>query len=336
MYQSPPEPQREDQFQKIKRNAGLYALIGAAVIFALVVAFSGIYTLNSGEEAVVTRFGQYQHTIKKPGLQFKIPFVDTAHIVNVDNVRRLEFGARSIPSSDGSYSNVYTSYEDRPEEALMLTKEENLVIADWVVQYHIIDSYDFLFKVDDPEATLRIISESSYRRVTASRPLDDILTDQKESLQIEITSDLQAICNQYELGVRITAVQLQDAAPPDKVKDSFLDVTNAIEDKNAKSNEASRYANENLPQARGKAEALLNEAQGYKAQRINEAQGSVARYAAIEKEYAEQPDIMMTRLYMEMIREVLPRVRHIYFVDASGDTLKFLPLGDIATAAAGQ
>ena len=331
-----PRPNQADKFKKLGRNFSRILLIAVIAIAVLVVGFGSIYTLNSGEEAVITRFGQYLHTITDPGLQFKAPFVDAAYIVNVDNVRRLEFGARSIDATSAAYLNTYTSYEDRPEEALMLTQEENLVIADWVVQYHIVNSYDFLFKVEDPEGTLRIISESAYRRVTASRPLDDILTDQKESIQNEITVDLQAICNQYELGVRISAVQLQDAAPPDQVKNAFLDVTNAIEDKNAAINEASRYANENLPQARGKAVALLNEAEGYREQRVNEAQGAVARYAAIEKEYREQPDIMMTRLYMEMIREVLPRVRNIYFVDEGGDTLQFLPLGDTAAAQTGQ
>lgn len=331
MYEQPPRPPRPDwseSARKLRKNVGLAVGIGVIAVAVLVVMFSSVFTLNSGEEAVITRFGQYQSTISEPGLQFKIPFVDTAHIVNVAGVRRLEFGARTVESDayNNAYQNAYTSYTDVTDEALMLTQEENLVLADWVVQYNIVDSYNYLFKVEDPVSTLRIIGESAYRRVTASRPLDDILTNQKESMQTEIATDLQEICNKYELGVRISAVQLQDAAPPDPVKDAFLDVTNAIEEKNAKINEASKYANEKLPLAHGQAEALINEAEGYREKRVNEAEGTAARYASIEREYAAQPDIMRTRLYMEMIREVLPKVRQVYFVDDTGNTLQFLPL----------
>lgn len=330
MYEQPQRPVFDAAVEKFKKYTGRAVSIGIIVILALTVIFSSVYTLNTGEEAVITRFGQYQSTISQSGLQFKIPFVDSAHIVNVGSVRRLEFGARTVDQniSQDAYQNTYTSYADVTDEALMLTQEENLVLADWVVQYNILDSYNYLFKVEDPVSTLRIIAESAYRRVTASRPLDDILTNQKESMQMEIAADLQEICNKYELGVRISAVQLQDAAPPDPVKAAFLDVTNAIEDKNAKINEASKYANEKLPLARGQAVALINEAEGYRQQRVNEAEGAVARYVSIENEYSGNPGIMRTRLYMEMIREVLPKVRNVYFVNDDGDTLKFLPIGN--------
>ncbi|MDR1668831.1 MAG: FtsH protease activity modulator HflK [Oscillospiraceae bacterium] len=303
---------------KIAKRARRYAAVIAAVIIAAVLAFNSLYTLNNGEQAVITRWGKYQNTVTASGLQFKLPFADRAHIVNVDQVRSMSFGA--ILQSDGTYADIVA-------ESLMLTQEENLVNADWVIQYRISNSYNWLFKLDNPEATLHSVTQSAYRRVTAGHPLDDILTNRKDDMQREVLSELQGICDKYEMGIEIIAIQLQDAAPPEEVRLAFLDVTQAIEDKNTTINQARTYANEKLPMARGEAAAAANQAAGYKEQRINEAVGAVARYKAIEQEYRNQPDIMRTRLYLEMIREVLPEIANVYFVDpSSGNLLEILQL----------
>lgn len=298
-----------------------YIPIALIVLIALFLSFDSIYMLNSGEEAVITRLGQYQSTVTSTGLQFKLPLIERRYIVNVEQINRLEFGYRS--QGDDTYTNVQN-------ESSMLTGDENLVLADWAILYRIKNSYNYLFKVNEPERVLRIISESSYRRVVASHPLDDILTNQKDAIQSEILADLQEIADKYELGIMISAVQLQDAMPPDEVKASFLDVSSAKEQKSAKINEASQYENEQLPMARGEAAKLINNAEAYKAQRINEAEGTVARYAAIEAEYRKQPEIVRTRLYLEMLRDVLPKVNRIYIVDENSNTLQFLPLNDMA------
>ncbi|MFA7205810.1 MAG: FtsH protease activity modulator HflK [Saccharofermentanales bacterium] len=210
----------------------------------------------------------------------------------------------------------------------MLTADENLVIADWAVMYKVVDSYKWLFNVDSPEKTIRTITEAAYRRVVASHSLDDILTNQKDSIQIEIRESLQGICDKYDFGIQITAVQLQDALPPDPVKDAFLEVASAREDKNAKINEATKYENEKLPIARGEAEQILNLAEGYKQQRINEAEGDTSRFLAIQKEYAANTEVTKTRLYLEMIKAVLPQVKEVYIMSDDGDVLKFLPISD--------
>jgi len=307
-----------DFFKKWRR----IILTVAGLIVLLVLVLNSVYSLNSGEEAVITRFGRHIYTEKTAGLKFKIPFVDTAHIVNVAGVRRMDFGSRLV---DGIYVDI-------PEEALMLTGEESrvngLVNADWVIQYRISNSYNYLFKVDDPESTLHSVTQAAYRRVVAAYPLDAILTDRKDDMQREILRDLQEICNKYEMGIEITAVQLQDASPPDEVREAFLDVTRSLEDKIAKTNEAERYRNEELPRAEGRAVAAINEAEGYKERRINEAFGAVARYSAIEAEYHNLPDVMRTRLYLEMIREVMPSIDKIYFLDTTGgNLLEILHLG---------
>jgi len=290
------------------------------LIVLAIIAFSSVYTLNSNEEAVITSFGRYTRTEQTPGLKLKIPFVEQKSVVDVAQVRRMEFGYRSETTSDANQAEA-------DAEASMLTSDENIVIADWTVQYRITNSYDYLFNVQDQESTLRVISESAYRRITAVHTLDDILTNQKDIMQNEIMIHLQEICNKYGLGVTITSVQLQDAMPPDPVRAAFLDVASAMEEKTAKTNDAAKYENEKLPTARGTASKILNDAEAYKQERINNALGDVARYEAIQKEYAAQPEIMRTRLYLEMITEVFPKLGKVYIIDPdNGQTIQFLPL----------
>ena len=296
-------------------------IIAAIMIVVLITGFNSFYILQSGEEAVVIRLGSHFTTILSPGLHFKLPYIDEAHRVSTQTIHHLEFGFRSYEGSVGM-----AGYEEVSREAVMLTGDENLVVADWAILYRIRDPFLALYKIEDLRTTLRILSESSYRRVVASHPLDFILTDMKDMIQAEVLIDLQALCDKYETGVLIIAVQLQDAMPPDAVRPAFLDVVSAREEREAKINEATRYANENIPIAHGDAQRQINEAEGYRERRINEATGEVARYLAIQAEYANNQTIMRTRLYLEMIREVLPKIKSVTIVD-EGDTLKFLPIG---------
>jgi modulator of FtsH protease HflK len=286
------------------------------IIAALILVFSGFYFLGSNEEAVITMFGQMVRTEKEAGLKFKIPFLEACTKVDIELIRRMEFGYRSNTALNDTVL----------AEARMLTSDENLVIADWAVMYRVVDSYKYLYHVDDQEGTLRTITEAAYRRVVAAHPLDDILTDKKETIQFEIKESLQSICDKYDFGIQITAVQLQDAMPPDEVKDAFLEVASAKEDKNAKINEAKKYENEKLPVARGESQQILNQAEAYKQERINDATGAVARFIAIEQQYSLSPEVTRTRLYLEAIRAILPGVQQIYILNDTGDVLKFLPL----------
>lgn len=300
-------------------------LLGIVAVLLIIFISSGFYFLGSNEEAVITRFGKMIRTEKEAGLKFKIPLLESASKVDIEVIRRMEFGYRSDNSS---------TEEQDLLEARMLTSDENLVIADWAVMYKVNDSYRYLFSVDDQTGTLRTITEAAYRRVVAAHPLDDILTDKKESIQFEVKESLQSICNKYDFGITITAVQLQDAMPPDPVKPAFLEVASAKEDKTAKINEAKTYENEKLPVARGESQQILNQAEGYKQERINDATGAVARFIAIQKEYAMNPTVTRTRLYLEAIRSILPGVKEIYIMSDKGEILKFLPMdGAVPTVA---
>ena len=281
---------------KIPYKIIIYAVLGIVLLW---IVLANVYFLGSNQEAVITLFGKYVRTEKEAGLKVKIPLLENKQIVDVENIRRMEFG----------YSTQNGQTVDVISESRMLTSDENLVIADWAVLYKVSDSYKYLFNVDEQEETLRTITQAAYRRIVASHTLDDILTNQKETIQQEIKEALQQICNKYEFGITITAVQLQDAMPPDQVKAAFLEVSSAKEDKNAKINEAKKYENEKLPVARGEAQQLLNQAEGYKQQRINEATGLASRFDAVQKEYAANPSVTKTRMYLEAIKAVLPGVK---------------------------
>lgn len=298
----------------------------AAGIIVAIILLPNIYILKSNEEAVITLLGKYVRTETEAGIKFKIPLLESKIMIDVEGIRRMEFGYRS----SGDFN------EDVLDEARMLTADENIVIADWAVMYQITDSYKYLYNIDEQDETLRIITESSYRRVVAAHVLDDILTNKKESIQLEIQESLQSICDKYDFGIVITAVQLQDAMPPEEVKAAFLEVASAREDKNAKINEATKYENEKLPVARGEAERILNLAEGYKQQRINEAQGDAARFLSIQKQYEINPEVTRTRLYLEMIKAVLPQVKEVYIMSDDGEVLKFLPMTGDLTGAAGN
>jgi len=308
-------------FEKFKKSGGRFIPIIVILLVLVILAFNSIYSLSSGDEAVITRFGSHVRTETQAGLNFKLPFIEQRHVVSVTEIRSMEFGSR-----DGIMHIV-------AEEALMLTGEvetqaNGLVNADWVVQFRVSNSYDWFFRVEDVEATLRSITQSVYRRVVASRSLDEIITYQRSEIRFEVLRELQDIVNKYEMGVVITDVLLQNANPPDEVRDSFIDVTISAEDRDAAIYRAQQYQMEELPRAEGRAQAIINNAEAYELRRVNEAYGAIARFNAIEAEYRNHPEIMRTRLYLEMIREVLPRVERVYFLDSgSGNLLEILHLG---------
>lgn len=310
---------------EIKKRLGKFSrtvFIGAILLVVVIIALNSYYILQSGEEAVIIRLGSHVATVVTPGLHFKLPIIDEANKVSTQLIRYLNFGYRT---EDGSKIDITSPELDR--EAIMLTGDENLVVADWTIQYRIQDPFLAQYKIEDLENTIRILSESSYRRVVASNPLDNILTDQKASIQTAVLLDLQGLCDKYETGVQIKEVLLQDAFPPDAVKPAFLDVVSARENREARRNEADQYSNEKIPIAEGNAARIKNEAHAYSERRINEAKGDVARYEAIQAEYANNQKIMRTRLYLEMIKEVLPQIKSVTIVDDSNGTLKFLPIG---------
>lgn len=291
----------------------------AVAVVVILLLISGFYTVDSGEEAVVLRFGKHVETVTTSGLKWKLPLVDRVEKVKVSEVKRLEFGFRTIKEGADA------QYKDVPAEALMLTGDENLINVETIVQYRIVDIEKFLFEVTRGEDALRVAAEATIRRVITNHPMDAALTEDKLSIQQEIKDDLQKIIDGYNLGITITAVQLQDVFPPAEVNAAFKDVASAREDRASFINQAETYANEIIPRARGNAAEAINKAMAFKEQRIAQAHGDVALFNSMLAEYRQGKGVTRTRLYLEMMEDILPGIQ-IYIVDEDGSTVKWLPL----------
>lgn len=201
---------------------------GVIVLLIAIFVLSGTFTVKTGDEAIVLRFGKHVSTHVNAGLKWHIPIIEKVYKVNISEVKRLEFGFRT--TSEGN-SKEKPQFQDKVDESLILTGDENLVNAETIVQYKNKNAEDFYFNVDDPIGTLTIILESIIRRCIATHPIDEVLTDNKFGVQQEIKDALQQIADKYKLGIEITAIQLQDVNLPKEVDAAFKDVASAREGK---------------------------------------------------------------------------------------------------------
>ena len=294
------------------------------VIFALVMLFNSFYVLQSGEEAVICRFGAYSHTDSQAGIRFKVPFVDSVTKENVSSVRRYEFGY----VTEASKTNNIT-YTDSEDDVMMLTSDECLVNVECSAQYMISDLYTYLFKTESPDETFAILVKTALRRAIANHTLDESMTDNKSAVQQEIFDDLQEMCREYKLGLTVINVQLQDVNPPEEVQSAFKDVASAREDKSTYINEANSYANKIIPIARGNAQSVTNAADAYAQTKVATAEGDVAAFLALYEQFSQYEDLMRTRMYLETIEEVLGGTT-IYIMDESSSNVNtLLPLQSI-------
>ncbi len=301
-------------------KGGKYFLI--LLVLIVLAGVSGIYKLEDGEEAVITRFGEYYKTEVGGGLKWRIPLVDTKYEINTSKVRRMEFGYKTLDEEHLEYDN---SYEDIVSDSLMITGDENIVNVKASIQYKIVNTKDYVFNVDDQVGSFNVVAVSTIRRSVANNKLDDVLADNKYAIMQEIKTDLQAICDEYGLGILVTQVLLQDVDPPEQVDDAFKDIVRAQLDKESRINEAKSYENKILPQAKGEASKMISEAEAYKQSRINRAKGDVASFTQLYNKYKNNREITRSRLYLEAMQDILKNV-DITITKEDGSTLKFLPI----------
>lgn len=290
-----------------------------AVVIVLIVAWSGFFQVGPEEAGVITRFGKYTKTVM-PGLNFKIPFAEKVYKVPVERQQKLEFGFRTTSA------NVRSQYtkSGTEDESLMLTGDLNLADVEWVVQFRVNDPYKYLFKVRNPESTLRDISEATVRQVVGDRTVNEVLTVGRTEIASNVQQQMQTISNDYQLGLRIEQVVLQDVNPPGPVKDAFNAVNQAQQEKETLINQAKSEYNKVIPKARGQAEETIQQAEGYAVERVNNAQGEVARFNELYTEYVKAPEVTQQRIYMETLQEVLPRLGNKIITDQEGNNV--LPL----------
>src|SRR6056297_1178737 len=303
---------------QIKNLLGNVKGIAVAVV-AFILVFASFYTVDPEEVGVVRRFGEYQRTAE-PGLNFKIPFVETTRIVPVERQLKQEFGYRTVESG------VQTTYTKAGyvDESLMLTGDLNLADVEWVVQYRIADPYNYLFKIRNPDKTLRDMSEAAMRQVVGNRTVNEVLTIGRASVAARVQEILQELNAEYESGIQIEQVVLQDINPPDPVKPSFNAVNEAQQQRETLINQAESDYNRVIPRARGEAEQAIQQAEGYAINRTNTAEGEVAAFVQLHQEYSLAPEITKKRIYFETLQELFPTIGTKVITDQDGTNV--LPL----------
>ncbi len=296
-------------------NFRLLPLLGAALALWL---FTGTYMVGPDEIGVVRTFGKYTR-VAQSGLNYHFPYpIEQVNTPAVTEVKRIEIGFRTL--RNGQYRSV-------EKESLMLTGDENIVDAEMIVQYKIKDPVKYLFRIVEPELTVREAAEASLRTVVGRNKIDETLTTGKFKIQEETKIQLQLILDKYDSGIHVVAVQLQDVSPPKEVIGAFKDVASAKEDKNRMVNQAEGYRNNVIPKARGEAEAMIRDAEGFKQARIKRSEGDAAKFTTILKEYRKAKSITQKRLYLETMERVLPNIEKIIIPDKnSGNMLNLLNL----------
>jgi membrane protease subunit HflK len=289
------------RFPNISLRTIRWIIIG---IILMIFLLSSVFTVNPEEIGVIQRFGKYTRVVS-PGLNFKLPFgIETVKKVPVERQLKEEFGFRT------KTPGVRTEYATRAfqQESLMLTGDLNAGEVEWIVQFRISDPYRFLFKVRNAISTFRDMNEALMREVVGDRSVSEVLTIGRVEIANTVTTKLQELCDQYETGIKVDQVVLQDVNPPDAVKPAFNEVNEAQQEREKLINQARSEYNKVIPKARGDASRIIEEARGYAVERVNQARGEATRFNAIFKEYIRAPEVTRQRIYLETMNDILPRV----------------------------
>ena len=318
--QGPPgEPPAERPAGPFSGPGKVVAIVAAFIVLQAVAG--AFYTIKPGEVGIVLRFGQY-HRTTTPGLHFKIPYVDEMTKVDVESVRKEEFGFRTRTPGAAAYDR-----KGFDMEALMLTGDKDVIEVAWIVQYKVSDPVLFLYRVRDVAQIVRDASETVTRRIVGNMDFDYVLSN-REILAANARKELQDQLNRWESGVAVMTLQLLDINPPEQVKPAFNEVNIADQDMKRLVNEAEETYNRVIPKARGSAKQIVEEARGYAVERTNRANGETNRFKAIVKEYEGAEEVTRQRLYLEAMQEILPQVEQVYVVDGSQQNI--LPLLDLS------
>ena len=306
-------------------GSGKVVVLIALVLVALW-ASSGFYKVGADEQGVVMRFGEYDGLPKPPGLHYHLPSpIETALTPKVTRINRIDIGYRT--SGDTGRS---TARRDVSEESLMLTGDENIVDIDFAVFWRIKDAGQYLFNIDNPEATVKATAESAMREIIGKTNIAAAFAEGRQKIEQSTLVLLQKVLDGYSSGIQVTEVKLQKVDPPAPVIDSFRDVQRAKADAERLRNEAEGYSNDILPRARGEAEKMLQEASAYKSEVVARAEGDANRFLAVYNEFVQAKDVTTKRLYLETMEEVLRGMTKIVIDGKGGQgVVPYLPLPEL-------
>jgi membrane protease subunit HflK len=312
----------QDRLQRILSGRFTSGSLAVAALALLVLwLISGIYFVNTDEEGVVLRFGAVS-ALAGPGMKYHLPWpIEVAYTPKVTSQNKINIGFTTTETSDDTTQNT-----DVAEESHMLTGDENIVDVNFTVYWKIKDAPAFLFNVANQEATIKAVAESAMREVVGEDEIERIQTSDREQMQIEVRELMQKTLDAYDLGVVITRVQMLKADPPGEVIAAYRDVQAARADQEGKRNEAERYANTIIPQARGQAAHIVQDAQAYRQQVIAEATGQAKRFLAIYAEYKKAPDVTRKRMYLETMSRVFAPMNKVIVDDSAKGVVPYFQL----------
>jgi membrane protease subunit HflK len=311
----------EEKVQRtVRRSLANRSLLLVSVAGLAAWGWLGLFTLEPGQAEVVLRFGAYSETVYEEGLHWTLPppFVQR-ETVNVNEVRNEDFGFRGQEGAD--------TPDERLHEASMQTSDNNIVRVGFAVQFAIKDPFAARYRVAEPTKVVRDAAQAAMREVVGRETVDGVLREHRAAVAAEVAIRLQDILDNYDSGIDIDKVQLQDVQPPAPVRAAFDDVVAATQDANRLVNEAEGYRNEVIPRARAEALELTQAALGYRDAVIAESTGKAHRFRAIAAEYSKAPEVTQKRLYLETMEQVLPGVEKVIIESGTAQVLPYLPLG---------
>ena len=316
-----PQPPKKKKMPDMKR-LGKNVLVILLFMVVIMLAGTCFYTVDDKQQAVVTTFGRVTD-VTDAGVHFKLPFgIQSVKKVDVNVYQKIELGYDS------------NTYNTNVNESAMITGDYNIVNVDFFVEYKISDPVQYLYSSNDPELILRNLIQSQVRNVVGSSTVDAVLTDGKESIQMQVKELVTGILEEYDIGLSLVDVKIQDAEPPTvEVVEAFKAVETAKQQAETVINDAMAYQNAQLPKAQAEADKKIQNAEYLKQKRINEAVQQVAMFEAMYEEYAQNPDITRSRMYYETISEVLPGVK-LYINSGDGSNVQtLLPLESLVNNA---
>lgn len=302
-------------------------IVAVLPIFGLIVLVwmaTGFYIVDQGSRGVVLRFGKHVETTM-PGPRWHMPFpVESATVVNMEQVRTIEIGYRSAEGGSGRSKEL--------RESLMLTDDENIIDLQFAVQYNLKNVEDTLFNNRSVDEAVRGIAETAIREVVGKSKLDFALYEGRDEVAVNTKKLMQEVLDRYKTGVNVVSVTMQNAQPPEQVQAAFEDAVKAKQDLERQKNEGQAYANDVIPKARGTASRLLQEAAGYKLRVENEAQGNVSRFNQIFAQYQRAPEVTRSRMYLDAQEQIMSSVSKVIVDQKNGNSLLYLPLDKLMAA----
>ena len=292
------------------------------IVLIAVIGLSSVYTVEEQEQAVVTTFGAVT-LVETVGLHFKIPFIQRVQKLPVNIIQEMTIGY-------GYQNGEMYVVED---ESRMLTGDDNIIDIDFYLEWKINDPAAYLYHSNDAQGILKALTQSCARNIVGSKLVDDLMTTGKDAIQSEIKDKVRENLEQYDIGIDIVDLKIQDVDPPtEEVSVAFKNVENAKLQRETIINNARTYEEETVPEAKSEADKILREAEANKAARIAEAEGEASRFNAMFAEYANNKEITRQRMYLEMLEELLPGM-DIYINTTNGGTSTLIPVGTAPAAA---